>query len=287
MLPPKCSTSATSGSSRHAAGTQADGPPTTDWSRTEPKHPSAHIAVGRPLAGLASRLRFFLFRPSHGPPTPVPTPCFTYARHEASIAREVALDGLYVLRTNLPAERLDAPGVVLAYKSLAHVERAFRHCKLSGLEVRPIFHYTEPRARAHLLLCLLAYWVQRELQRALATPAVCGRGAPGAARPRGAGAPLGGSAAEGSHSANRRGPARAQLPDPPHRLGHPGEKPGRPPRWRPPSGLRSAYPAHSAPSTGLRPIGSPAQRVVDRRSGPRVLFCAYFSLTCLEVQANG
>ncbi len=93
---------------------------------------------------------------------------FTYARNEASIAREAALDGLYVLRTNVPQERLDTAGVVLAYKSLAHVEQAFRHFKLSDLEVRPIYHYTEPRVRAHLLLCMLAYWVQREMQRALA-----------------------------------------------------------------------------------------------------------------------
>ena len=57
--------------------------------------------------------------------------------------------------------------MVLAYKSLAHVEQAFRHFKLSDLEVRPIDHYVEARVRAHLLLCLLAYWVQRELQRAL------------------------------------------------------------------------------------------------------------------------
>jgi hypothetical protein len=93
---------------------------------------------------------------------------FTYARDEGSIAREAALDGLYVLRTNVPQERLDSAGVVLAYKSLAHVEQAFRHFKLSDLEVRPIYHYAEPRVRAHLLLCMLAYWVQREMQRALA-----------------------------------------------------------------------------------------------------------------------
>jgi|TARA_B100001971_G_C18225660_1_gene560222 hypothetical protein len=91
----------------------------------------------------------------------------TYARNEASIARESALDGLYVLRTDVPQERLDTTGVVLAYKSLAHVEKAFRHLKLSDLQVRPIYHYTEPRVRAHLLLCMLAYWVRREMQQAL------------------------------------------------------------------------------------------------------------------------
>lgn len=92
----------------------------------------------------------------------------TYARNEESIAEEAALDGLYVLRTNVQEEQLDTVGVVLAYKSLAHVEQAFRHFKLSGLEVRPIYHYTAPRVRAHLLLCMLAYWVQREMQQALA-----------------------------------------------------------------------------------------------------------------------
>jgi hypothetical protein len=93
---------------------------------------------------------------------------FSYTRNEPAIAQEAALDGLYVLRTNVPREQLDPAGVVLAYKSLAHVEQAFRHFKLSDLEVRPIYHYTEPRVRAHLLLCLLAYWVQREMQQALA-----------------------------------------------------------------------------------------------------------------------
>jgi len=93
---------------------------------------------------------------------------FTYARDEASIAEEAALDGLYVLRTNVSKEGMDTAGVVLAYKSLAHVEQAFRHFKLSDLEVRPIHHYRERRVRAHLLLCMLAYFVQREMQRALA-----------------------------------------------------------------------------------------------------------------------
>ena len=94
----------------------------------------------------------------------------TYARNEASIAREAALDGLYVLRTNVPQERLDTAAVVLTYKSLSHVEQAFRHFKLSNPSAAegPIYHYREARVRAHLLVCLLAYWVQREMQQALA-----------------------------------------------------------------------------------------------------------------------
>jgi len=92
----------------------------------------------------------------------------THARNERSIAQEAALDGLYVLRTNVPREEMDTAGVVLAYKSLSHVEQAFRHFKVSDLEVRPIYHYREPRVRAHVLVCMLAYWVQREMQQALA-----------------------------------------------------------------------------------------------------------------------
>lgn len=93
---------------------------------------------------------------------------FSYRRAETAIAAEAALDGIYVLRTNVSAQRLDAPDVVLAYKELAHVERAFRTFKLSDLEVRPIYHYSETRVRAHLFLCLLAYWLLRHLQAALA-----------------------------------------------------------------------------------------------------------------------
>ena len=93
---------------------------------------------------------------------------FSYERDEASIAREAALDGLYVLRTNVAKQRLDSPAVVLAYKSLEQVEDAFHHFKLTDLEVRPVYHYLEDRVRAHLLLCMLAYSVQRRMERALA-----------------------------------------------------------------------------------------------------------------------
>jgi len=66
-----------------------------------------------------------------------------------AIASTSASEEANVLRTNVPKEQLDTPGVVLAYKSLGHVERAFRHFKLCDLEVRPIYHYTEARVRAH------------------------------------------------------------------------------------------------------------------------------------------
>lgn len=92
----------------------------------------------------------------------------TFARDDAAIAREAALDGFYVVRTSVPADALDAPAAVLAYKSLAQVERAFRALKTVDLEVRPIHHRRAGRVRAHVFLCLLAYYVQWHLRRALA-----------------------------------------------------------------------------------------------------------------------
>jgi len=89
-------------------------------------------------------------------------------RREQAIAAEAALDGLYVLRTSVPAERLDAPSVVRSYKRLSRVERAFRGFKAADLAIRPIRHWTEDRVRAHVFLCMLAYYVAWHLERAWA-----------------------------------------------------------------------------------------------------------------------
>jgi hypothetical protein len=86
--------------------------------------------------------------------------CFTYTRKTDSIAAEAALDGLYIIRTSVKAERMDAPTCVRTYKSLAQVERAFRSIKTMDLKVRPIHHYLEGRVRAHIFLCMLAYYVE-------------------------------------------------------------------------------------------------------------------------------
>ena len=93
---------------------------------------------------------------------------FSYARDAAAIAAEAALDGIYVLRTNLPAEQCDAAATVRAYKGLAGVERAFRSLKTVDLELRPVFHWTAPRVRAHVLLCMLAYYVEWHMRQSLA-----------------------------------------------------------------------------------------------------------------------
>ena len=93
---------------------------------------------------------------------------FSFARNEASIQKEAALDGFYVLRTSVPAETLDTAAAVSAYKSLAQVERAFRSIKTVDLEVRPIHHRLAGRVRAHVFLCMLAYYVAWHMRQALA-----------------------------------------------------------------------------------------------------------------------
>ena len=95
---------------------------------------------------------------------------FTFARKHDAIAAEAALDGIYIIRTSVDAQRMDAADCVRNYKALANVERAFRSLKTVDLKVRPIHHRTADRVRAHILLCMLAYYVEwhmREAWRAL------------------------------------------------------------------------------------------------------------------------
>jgi len=93
---------------------------------------------------------------------------FSFARKQASIDAEARLDGIYVLRTGLPQDGLDTAAVVLAYKSLARVEHAFRSIKTVDIEVRPVFHYAGDRVRAHVFLCMLAYYLEWHMRQALA-----------------------------------------------------------------------------------------------------------------------
>jgi transposase len=93
---------------------------------------------------------------------------FVWSRRGGSIEQEEKLDGIYVLRTSEPAERLSAEDTVRSYKSLAEVERAFRCLKGIDLLVRPIRHRTEDRVPAHIFLCVLAYYVEWHLRRAWA-----------------------------------------------------------------------------------------------------------------------
>jgi hypothetical protein len=93
---------------------------------------------------------------------------FSFHRKTEAIAAEAALDGIYVVRTNLPKKLLDDAATVGAYKGLARVERAFRSLKTVDIHLRPIFHWTTPRVRAHVLLCMLAYHVEHHIRARLA-----------------------------------------------------------------------------------------------------------------------
>ena len=92
----------------------------------------------------------------------------SWARDERRIAAEAALDGIYVIRTNVPATEIGPEDAVRAYKSLSRVERAFRSFKGVDLKVRPVHHRLEGRVRAHVFLCMLAYYVEWHMRRALA-----------------------------------------------------------------------------------------------------------------------
>jgi len=129
-----------------------------------PRNPfQGAAAIGQAVGGVLGRRRMAKhFRLS------ISDDEFAFERQQAAIAAEAQLDGIYVLRTSLAPAQLDAAGTVSAYKSLAHVERAFRSLKSIDLAVRPVFHWTEPRVRAHVFLCLLAYYLEWHMRRDLA-----------------------------------------------------------------------------------------------------------------------
>jgi hypothetical protein len=93
---------------------------------------------------------------------------FTYRRDQARIDAEAALDGIYVLRTSVPADTLDPAAVVQSYKNLANIERDFRIIKTDDLDLRPIHHRLDDRVKAHVLICLLACYLTWHLRKAWA-----------------------------------------------------------------------------------------------------------------------
>ncbi|MEW6350509.1 MAG: IS1634 family transposase [Thermodesulfobacteriota bacterium] len=93
---------------------------------------------------------------------------FRYCRNKDRIDRDAELDGFYVIRTNVPGEELSASDTVRAYKSLSVVERAFRSLKTVDLKIRPIHHHLGDRVKAHVFLCMLAYYVEWHMRSALA-----------------------------------------------------------------------------------------------------------------------
>ena len=93
---------------------------------------------------------------------------FSYQRDAEGIASESALDGIYVIRTSVAEDKLDSQEVVRSYKLLAGVERAFKTMKSVDLQVRPVHHRLEDRVRAHIFICMLAYYVRWHMERAWA-----------------------------------------------------------------------------------------------------------------------
>ena len=203
---------------------------------------------------------------------------FSFAQNALSIAAEAALDGIYVIRTNLPAAQSDAAATVRAYKSLSGVEHAFRSLKTVDLELRPVFHWTAPRVRAHVLLCMLAYYLQWHMRRSLApmlfdepdpaareaqrtSPVAKAEPSPAAQR----------KAAPQTHRPRRRRTAPgAQLPHPARRSrdAHPQ---CRPPRARSPH----RHTRHPHPHTAPRPRS--ARRHARRVDRPTPLAANYIN----------
>jgi Transposase DDE domain len=93
---------------------------------------------------------------------------FGFARKTEQIAAEAALDGIYIVRTSLPVTVLDDPATVRSYKSLSRVERAFRCLKSVDLQIRPVYHWLANRVRAHVFLCMLAYYLEWHMRQRLA-----------------------------------------------------------------------------------------------------------------------
>jgi transposase len=100
---------------------------------------------------------------------------FEFHRLEQQIAAEAALDGIYVIRSSVPKKQMDSAGAVHSYKALAQVERAFGSMKTIDLHIRPIHHHLADRVRAHIFLCMLAYYLLRGVAyaRGVARVAVC------------------------------------------------------------------------------------------------------------------
>jgi transposase len=117
------------------------------------------LAVGKILGRYKMGKHFSLFIEEDG---------FRCERKQSNIEREAALDGIYVIRTSVSAEALSSEQVVGHYKRLSDVERAFRSLKSVDLKIRPIYHHLADRVRAHVFLCMLSYYVEWHMRRALA-----------------------------------------------------------------------------------------------------------------------
>ena len=190
---------------------------------------------------------------------------FTFRRDEEKIAAEEQLDGIYIVRSNVEPEQFDAAQTVRAYKDLSKVERAFRSLKSVDLKVRPLHHRRADRVRAHVLLCMLAYYVEWHMRRDLA-PLLFDDHDPAAAEQRRTSivAPARRSPAALAKAGRKRTgrrPARAQLPDPAHRPRNARRQHHAGRRRR--QHLHPADGTDAVPAALLRALGGHAARVAS------------------------
>jgi hypothetical protein len=182
-------------------------------------------------------------------------------RDQARIDAEAALDGFYVLRTPVPADELDAPAVVAAYKNLARVERDFRSIKSDDLDLRPVFHRLEERVKAHVLICMLACYLTWHLRQAWASLTFTDEHPARPGQPGRPGPPLRCRPGQGLTPARSGRPSLPQLPRPDRPPGHPDPQPGpvhRRRRRRP-----DAHRADQHPAPGLHPDRRPHPAHLD------------------------
>ena len=179
----------------------------------------------------------------------------TVARRQDQIDAEAALDGFYVLRTPVPADQLDAPAVVTAYKNLKYVERDFRHIKSDDLDLRPVFHRLEERVRAHVLICMLACYLTWHLRRAWAPLTFTDQDPPVPASPVAPARRSAGCPGQGLQPARCGRPPLPQLPRPARAPGHPDPQPGPVHRHR--RHRADAHRADQRPAGSLRPHRRP------------------------------
>ena len=132
----------------------------------------------------------------------------SWRRDQAAIDAEAATDGIYVIRTPVPEDTLDAPAAVAAYKDLANLERDFRHIKAEDLDLRPIWHRLEGRVKAHVLICMLACYLTWHLRKAWAPLTFTGEDPPQRSNPV---TPARRSAAATAKAARKTGPGRQPV----------------------------------------------------------------------------
>ena len=136
----------------------------------------------------------------------------SWRRDQAAIGAEAATDGIYVIRTPVPADTLDAPAAVAAYKDLANLERDFRHIKADDLDLRPIWHRLEDRVKAHVLICMLACYLTWHLRQRVGAADLHRRAPARPGQPRRPRPPLSSRGRQGRPQDRPRQTAHPQLP---------------------------------------------------------------------------